>query len=70
MHIVCETDSLRSVLEIVADTNLITTMPVATTTPYLTEGLVFLEFEHPQFHRPLGAITRTGSSANPTEDKF
>ena len=30
MHIVCETDSIRSVLEIVADTDLITTMPRAT----------------------------------------
>jgi DNA-binding transcriptional LysR family regulator len=70
MHIVCETDSIRSVLEIVADTDLITTMPVATTTPYLEEGLLFLDFEHPQFHRPLGLITRTGTSFNPIENKF
>ncbi len=70
MHIVCETDSIRSVLEIVADTDLITTMPVATTTPYLEEGLVFLDFDHPQFHRPLGSITRKGTSPNPIEDKF
>lgn len=70
MRIVCETDSIRSVLEIVADTDLITTMPVVTTTPYLEDGLVFLDFEHPQFHRPLGSITRMGSSANPIEEKF
>lgn len=70
MHIVCETDSIRSVLEIVAETDLITTMPVATTTPYLEKRLVFLDFDNPQFHRPLGSITRKGTSPNPIEDKF
>ncbi len=70
MHIVCETDSIRSVLEIVADTDLITTMPMATTTPYLEDRLVFLDFEHPQFHRPLGSIRRASASANPIEDRF
>lgn len=70
MHIVCETDSIRSVLEIVADTDLITTMPVATTTPYLEKRLVFLDFEHSQFHRPLGSIVRADSSTNPIEEKF
>lgn len=70
MHIVCETDSIRSVLEIVADTDLITTMPRATTASYLEDRLVFLNFDHPQFHRPLGAIRRRGSPANPIEDRF
>lgn len=70
MHIVCETDSIPSVLEIVSNTDLITTMPVATTTPYLEEKLVFLDFEHPQFHRPIGLISRKGSSPNPIENKF
>lgn len=70
MHIVCETDSIRSVLEIVADTDLITTMPRATTAPYLENRLVFLEFDHPQFHRPLGSIKRVGSSTNPIGNKF
>lgn len=70
MHIVCETDSIRSVLEIVADTDLITTMPRATTASYLEDRLVFLDFDHPQFHRPLGSIRRVGVSPNPTEDKF
>ncbi len=70
MHIVCETDSIRSVLEIVADTDLITTLPRATTASYLEDRLVFLDFDHPQFRRPLGAIRRQGSSANPIEDRF
>ncbi len=70
MHIKCETDSIRSVLEIVADTDLITTMPRATTASYLEDRLVFLDFDHPQFHRPLGAIRRAGTSANPIEDRF
>ncbi|WP_420860645.1 LysR family transcriptional regulator [Algirhabdus cladophorae] len=70
MHIVCETDSIRSVLEIVSDTNLITTMPRATTASYLEDRLVFLDFDHPQFHRPLGSIRRSGASANPIEERF
>lgn len=70
MHIVCETDSIRSVLEIVAETDLITTMPKATTAPYLEEKLVFLDFDHPQFHRPLGAIRRKRSSSNSLEIGF
>lgn len=70
MHILCETDSIRSVLEIVGETDLITTMPTATTAPYLEERLVFLQFDHPQFHRPLGAIRRKRSTPSPIEDKF
>lgn len=70
MHIVCETDSIRSVLEIVADTDLITTMPRATTASYLEDRLVFLDFDHPQFHRPLGSIRRSASAANPIEERF
>ena len=70
MHIVCETDSIRSVLEIVADTDLITTMPRATTTPYLEDRLRFLDFDHPQFQRPLGCIRRARSPVSPIEESF
>ncbi|PSL17458.1 LysR family transcriptional regulator [Shimia abyssi] len=70
MQIGCETDSIRSVLEIVAETDLITTMPMATTLPYLGDRLEFLTFDHPQFHRPLGAIRRRASSSSRTEDRF
>lgn len=70
MRIGCETDSIRSVLEIVSETDLITTMPMATTAPYLEDRLVFLPFDHPQFHRPLGAIRRGGSTTNRIEDRF
>lgn len=70
MHIVCETDSIRSVLEIIGDTDLITTMPRATTEPYLEDRLTFLSFDHPQFQRPLGSIRRRDTSANPVEDRF
>lgn len=70
MHIVCETDSIRSVLEIVGDTDLITTMPRATTESYLEDKLVFLDFDHPQFHRPIGSIRRKRSPANPVENRF
>jgi len=70
MHIVCETDSIRSVLEIIAETDLITTMPRATTASYLESRLVFLDFDHPQFHRPLGSIRRISMPANPIEERF
>lgn len=70
MHIVCETDSIRSVLEIVGATDLITTMPRITSASYLEDRLVFLDFDHPQFHRPLGSIRRTNTSPNPIEDRF
>lgn len=70
MQIGCETDSIRSVLEIVSETDLITTMPKATTAPYLEDRLVFLPFDHPQFQRPLGAIRRNGAPSSPIEDRF
>jgi len=70
MQIGCETDSIRSVLEIVAATDMITTMPKATTAPYLEAKLVFLPFDHPQFRRPIGAIRRKGATRSPTEDGF
>jgi len=70
MQIACETDSIRSVLEIVADTDLITTMPKATTQPYLENRLRFLDFNHPQFHRPLGAIRRKEALPNGVENSF
>lgn len=70
MQIGCETDSIRSVLEIVSETDLITTMPKATTAPYLEDRLVFLPFDHPQFHRPLGAIRRLNAKSSAIEDRF
>ncbi|WP_299508154.1 LysR family transcriptional regulator [uncultured Roseobacter sp.] len=70
MQIGCETDSIRSVLEIVSETDLITTMPKATTAPYLEDRLIFLPFHNPQFHRPLGAIRRANTLSNRIEDRF
>lgn len=70
MQIVCETDSIRSVLEIVAATDLITTMPKATTMPYLEDKLVFLSFDHPQFQRPIGSIRRRDTPSSPVEERF
>ncbi len=70
MQIGCETDSIRSVLEIVAETDLITTMPRATTAPYLQDTLVFLSFDHPQFSRPLGVIRRRQATPNSAESNF
>ena len=69
-RIVCETDSIRSVLQIIAETDLITTMPRVTTGPYLEGRLTFLAFDHPQFYRSRGAITRTRSSITPIERCF
>ncbi len=70
IHVSCVTDSIRSALEIVSDTDLITTMPRCTTEPYLGDHLTFLNFQHPQFKRNLGAIYRTELSTNPTISQF
>jgi hypothetical protein len=49
IHVAVETDSIRSVLEIVEFTDLITTKPRETTHIYLRENLTFLDVDHPQF---------------------
>lgn len=70
IQIACETDSIRSALEILAATDLISTMPVETTSTYLEDYLEFLDFDHPQFHRPLGAIQRSNTPENPVVESF
>ncbi len=70
IHIVCETDSIRSALEIVVQTDLITTMPVLTTEPYLEDRVRFLPYDHPQFRRPLGAVYRGCMPNNPVITRF
>lgn len=70
VNVACETDSIRSALEIVAQTDLVTTMPRATTAPYLEDKLVFLGFDHPQFHRPLGFIRRRDEAHDHTGALF
>ena len=65
-----ETDSIRSALEIVASTDLITTMPRATTGPYLKDMLVFVDFDSPHFERPLGLIRRQDTPISSIEDQF
>ena len=66
----CETDSIRSVLEIVAETDLISTMPRVTTRPYLQDKLTFLDLDHPRFHRPIGAIRPSDAPESTTMDAF
>ncbi len=70
IHTAVETDSIRSALEIVANTDLITTMPRATTEPYLEERLVFLSFDSPHFQRPVGIISRRDTADNPLQAQF
>jgi DNA-binding transcriptional LysR family regulator len=65
-----ETDSIRTVLEVIAQTDLITTMPRATTAPYLESRLRFLKFDHPQFQRPLGAVRRIDTLVPKIEMRF
>jgi len=65
-----ETDSIQSVLEIVGETDLISTMPRETTRPYLENRLQFLNIDHAQLHRPIGAIRRTNAPANRVVDEF
>ena len=65
-----ETDSIRSVLEIVAETDLLAPMPRITTAPYLEDRLQFLNFDQPLFHRPVGIIRRKASDLNQMEQRF
>lgn len=69
-HIGCETDSIRTVLELVEKTKMISTMPRETTKPYLDKKLVFLDFDQPQFHRPIGAISRRDQEPNKLGKRF
>ncbi|MGJ8546078.1 MAG: LysR family transcriptional regulator [Sulfitobacter sp.] len=70
IHVTVETDSIRSVLEIVEFTDLITTMPRETTQTYLRENLTFLDVDHPQFSRPVGIIKRVNAPPNAVISKF
>ena len=70
IQVAVETDSIRSALEIISNTNLITTMPKETTDPYLQNDLMFLDFDSPHFHRPLGAIRRKDTPESPLEQIF
>jgi len=65
-----ETDSIRSVMEIVATTDLISTMPRVSTQPYLRERLTFLDVDHPQFSRPIGIIRRANAPTSRVTEKF
>ncbi len=70
MHVLCESDSIRSSLEITSTTDLLTFMPVAPTNPYLGDELTFLNFDHPQFHRPIGIIRRKSTPLSPVAVSF
>jgi len=45
-------------------------MPRATTQPYLQDELMFLDFDSPHFHRPLGAVRRKDTPDSRVEQKF
>lgn len=70
IQITCETGSIRTVLEIVADTDLITTVPMAMTRPYLEDRLTFLPFEHALLQRPIGVIRRRNTTVSPLMRKL
>lgn len=64
-----ETDAIRTILEVVANNDLFTTMPQSTTTPYVETAPVFLDFDHPRVKHPLDAIRRSDTSENLAEDR-
>ena len=69
-RIAFETDSIRSLLEIVTETDLLAPMPRVTTAPYLENRLQFLDFDQPLFHRQIGVIRRHDSRHNQLEKSF
>lgn len=70
IDIAVETDSIRSVMEILQSTDFISTMPMKTTAAYLGDDLAFLKLDHPQFHRPIGIISRNNESSSPIHNEF
>lgn len=70
IHIAVETDSIRSVLELVEATDLISTMPRESTRTYLRDRLAFLDADHPQFSRPMGIVKLRTAPSNPVIRRF
>lgn len=70
IQIAVETDSIRSALEIVSNTDLITTMPRTTTSAYLETSLVFLKFDSTHLYRTIGTIRRRDSLISQLETQF
>lgn len=70
IHVAVETDSIRSVLEIVGLTDLISTMPREATRGLMGEKLTFLAADHAQFSRPMGIIERRSAPPNTMRTKF
>lgn len=65
-----ETDSIESVLEVVAATDMISTLPRLSTQPYLRDRLVFLDLDHELFSRPIGIISREDGAVNQAVERF
>ena len=70
IEVKCETDNIRSALEIIERCDLVTPMPIQSISPYLKDRLVFLNFDHPQFTRPIGSVRRRNALPNTTEEVF
>lgn len=70
IQVKCETDNIRSALELVENSEMLTPMPRQSIAPYLLGKLEFIAFDHPQFTRPVGAIRRRNSSVALTEQVF
>lgn len=70
IDIAVETGSIQSALEMAADTDLITTMPRETTRHYLDDRLKFLDIDHDQFYRPIGAIYSKNAPENRMVEQF
>lgn len=70
INIACETDSIRTVFEIIENTDMITTMPRESTKPYLEDRCAFLDLDQPQFHRPIGVVRRRAQQQSQLEKQF
>lgn len=69
-HVGLETDSVARVFEIVATTDLVSTMPMISALPYLEDQLVFLLVDHPSFSRSIGVIRPSGVAHNQNVENF
>lgn len=70
IEVKCETDNIRSALELVSHSDMLTPMPTKSISPYIQDRLAFVAFDHRQFDRPIGTIRRRDTPASKVEETF
>jgi len=70
ISIAIESQSIESIYSLLLNSDLLTAIPRLGGDLPLASGLTFLEFNHPQLHRPIGAITRSSERNSTLQNSF